>query len=183
MASIMIPEALVEKELAHRGLTELHIVASMHERKALMTQLSDAFVILPGGYGTLDELFEVLVLQQLLQPVPSRFWKIRLNRLQTMPDRCLPASGGVSDFVAAFQRNVMTCKSPYVIGAAMLPLQNRKISSVKMGSSRRWCIFRRFRMYQLSVRISEHRAAAIITKLSIKNFVMPDDIDDTAFTQ
>jgi uncharacterized protein (TIGR00730 family) len=54
----VIPAALVDKEVAHRGLTELHQVAGMHERKAKMTELCDAFVCLPGGIGTLDELFE-----------------------------------------------------------------------------------------------------------------------------
>ena len=56
---------LLEREVMHRGLSELHTVNSMHERKTMMTRLADAFVILPGGYGTLDELFEVLTLQQL----------------------------------------------------------------------------------------------------------------------
>ncbi|RED16633.1 TIGR00730 family Rossman fold protein [Parasphingopyxis lamellibrachiae] len=54
----VIPEALVDLEVAHRGLTELHIVPSMHERKAKMTDLCDGFVAMPGGVGTLDELFE-----------------------------------------------------------------------------------------------------------------------------
>ena len=54
----VIPAALVDKEVAHLGLTELHRVAGMHERKARMTELCDAFVCLPGGIGTLDELFE-----------------------------------------------------------------------------------------------------------------------------
>ena len=61
----VIPEALVSKELAHTGVTELHVVASMHERKALMADLSDAFVALPGGWGTWEELFEVLTWAQL----------------------------------------------------------------------------------------------------------------------
>jgi uncharacterized protein (TIGR00730 family) len=61
----VIPQALVDKELAHRGLTELHVVETMHQRKALMADLSDAFVALPGGYGTLDELFEILTWAQL----------------------------------------------------------------------------------------------------------------------
>jgi uncharacterized protein (TIGR00730 family) len=55
----VIPHALVEKEIAHTGLTDLHIVSSMHERKALMAELSDGFVALPGGIGTLEELFEI----------------------------------------------------------------------------------------------------------------------------
>lgn len=54
----VIPQALVNLEVAHRGLTELHLVNTMHERKALMTELTDAFVAIPGGIGTLDELFE-----------------------------------------------------------------------------------------------------------------------------
>jgi uncharacterized protein (TIGR00730 family) len=61
----VIPSALVAKEIAHRGLTDLRVVESMHERKALMAEWSDAFIALPGGWGTLDELFEVLTWGQL----------------------------------------------------------------------------------------------------------------------
>ena len=61
----VIPEALVERELAHEGLTELHVVASLHQRKALMAELADGFVALPGGFGTLDELMEQLTWAQL----------------------------------------------------------------------------------------------------------------------
>lgn len=61
----VIPEALVTKEVAHGGLTELRVVASMHERKALMADLSDAFLALPGGIGTLEELFETWTWGQL----------------------------------------------------------------------------------------------------------------------
>jgi uncharacterized protein (TIGR00730 family) len=61
----VIPQALVERELAHGGLTELHVVGSLHERKALMADLADAFVALPGGFGTLDELMEQLTWSQL----------------------------------------------------------------------------------------------------------------------
>jgi uncharacterized protein (TIGR00730 family) len=61
----VIPEALVAREVAHKGLSDLRVVASMHERKALMADLSDAFIALPGGWGTLDELFEVLTWGQL----------------------------------------------------------------------------------------------------------------------
>ena len=61
----VIPRRLVEKEVAHSGLTEQRIVETMHERKALMAELSDAFVALPGGLGTLDETFEMLTWAQL----------------------------------------------------------------------------------------------------------------------
>jgi uncharacterized protein (TIGR00730 family) len=61
----VIPEALVGRELAHRGLTELRVVRSMHERKALMAELADGFVALPGGFGTLDELCEIVTWAQL----------------------------------------------------------------------------------------------------------------------
>jgi uncharacterized protein (TIGR00730 family) len=61
----VIPSSMVEREIAHKGLTELHIVESMHERKALMAELSDGFVVLPGAYGTLDELCEILTWAQL----------------------------------------------------------------------------------------------------------------------
>jgi len=61
----VIPEALAGKEVAHPGLTRLHVVKSMHERKALMAEMADAFVALPGGFGTLDELFEAITWGQL----------------------------------------------------------------------------------------------------------------------
>ena len=61
----VIPQDLVDRELAHGGLSELHVVGSLHERKALMAELSDAFVALPGGLGTLDELMEQLTWSQL----------------------------------------------------------------------------------------------------------------------
>jgi len=61
----VIPQKLVDKEVAHHGVTELLVVETMHERKALMNDLSDAFLALPGGFGTLDEFFEVLTWAQL----------------------------------------------------------------------------------------------------------------------
>jgi uncharacterized protein (TIGR00730 family) len=61
----VIPSSMVERELAHRGIQDLRIVASMHERKALMASLAEAFVALPGGMGTLDELCEILTWAQL----------------------------------------------------------------------------------------------------------------------
>ncbi|HEX5614092.1 MAG TPA: TIGR00730 family Rossman fold protein [Acidimicrobiia bacterium] len=61
----VIPEALDRREVAHRGLPDLRVVGSMHERKALMAELSDAFVLLPGGFGSLDEFVEALTWNQL----------------------------------------------------------------------------------------------------------------------
>ena len=61
----VIPRSLVEREVAHTGLDDLRVVGSMHERKALMAELSDAFVALPGGIGTLEEIFEVWTWGQL----------------------------------------------------------------------------------------------------------------------
>jgi uncharacterized protein (TIGR00730 family) len=64
-ATGVIPEALVAKEVAHEGLSELRVVTSMHARKATMADLADAFIALPGGWGTLEEFFEVLTWAQL----------------------------------------------------------------------------------------------------------------------
>ena len=61
----VMPRALVDREIAHTGLSRLHVVGSMHERKAMMSELSEGFVALPGGSGTLEEFFEVLTWAQL----------------------------------------------------------------------------------------------------------------------
>jgi len=67
----VIPRALASKERAHHGLTELRVVGSMHERKALMAELSDGFIAMPGGYGTFEEFCEILTWTQLgLQQKP-----------------------------------------------------------------------------------------------------------------
>jgi hypothetical protein len=61
----VMPQALVDREIAHRGLAELRVVSSMHQRKALMADLAEAFIALPGGYGTWEEFIEVLTWSQL----------------------------------------------------------------------------------------------------------------------
>ena len=61
----VIPQALVDIEVAHRGLTQLHVVETMHQRKAMMFELADAFIVAPGGFGTLEEAFEQLTGLQL----------------------------------------------------------------------------------------------------------------------
>ena len=90
----VIPEHLVDAEVAHTGLDDLRIVGSMHERKALMADLSDGFVALPGGFGTLEEFCEVLTWSQLgLHPVPK-------------PCGLLDVAGYFSPLVALFDRGV-----------------------------------------------------------------------------
>jgi uncharacterized protein (TIGR00730 family) len=64
-ATGVIPDGLMRREIGHRGVTKLHVVESMHQRKALMADLSDAFVALPGGYGTLEEFAEIVTWSQL----------------------------------------------------------------------------------------------------------------------
>ena len=86
----VIPEQLVGWEVAHRGLTRLEVVANMHERKARMFDLSDAFVALPGGFGTLDEMFEMLTWRQLgLGDTPCAFLDVAgfYEPLAAMMDR------------------------------------------------------------------------------------------------
>jgi uncharacterized protein (TIGR00730 family) len=74
----VIPQALVDREIAHTGLTDLHVVGSMHERKARMADLADGFIALPGGMGTLEELFEAFTWTQLgLQSKPLGLLEVR----------------------------------------------------------------------------------------------------------
>ncbi len=85
----VIPSALVSKEVAHTGLTDLRVVGSMHERKALMADLADGFIALPGGWGTLDEMFEALTWAQLgIHQKPCGFLNVRgyFDRLLTFMD-------------------------------------------------------------------------------------------------
>jgi hypothetical protein len=73
----IIPQSLVDAEIAHRGLTELHVVRTMHERKAEMTRRADAFLVLPGAWGTLDELCEILTWAQLgIHHKPCGLWNV-----------------------------------------------------------------------------------------------------------
>lgn len=89
----VIPRALVDVEMAHGSLTKMHVVETMHERKAKMTELSDAFVAMPGGAGTLDEIFEAWTWQQLgyhRHPVafynPHGYWDRMIETLSGMAD-------------------------------------------------------------------------------------------------
>ena len=90
----VIPTGLLEMEVAHQGLTRMHIVKDMHERKAMMMNLSDGFIALPGGLGTLEELFEVLTWSQL--------------RYHSKPVGLLNASGFYDGLLAFLQYQVDT---------------------------------------------------------------------------
>ncbi len=73
----VMPRPLVDKEVSHGGLTELHVVESMHERKALMADLADAFIALPGAFGTFDEMCEILCWGQLgFHEKPCGLWNV-----------------------------------------------------------------------------------------------------------
>jgi hypothetical protein len=88
----VIPRALLEREVGHRGLTELHVVRSMHERKALMADKADAFLALPGGFGTFEELCEVITWAQL--------------GIHAKPCGILNAAGYYDPLLALFERAV-----------------------------------------------------------------------------
>jgi uncharacterized protein (TIGR00730 family) len=88
----VIPEALATKEVAHGGVTQLHVVSTMHERKALMADLSDAFIALPGGFGTMDEFCEILTWAQL--------------RIHSKPVCLLNAGGYYDELLALFDKMV-----------------------------------------------------------------------------
>jgi uncharacterized protein (TIGR00730 family) len=99
----VIPRQLVEREVAHPGLTEMHVVETMHQRKTRMYELSDAFVALPGGFGTMDEMFEMLTWAQLgLHQYPCAFFDVRgyYAHLRHMMDHMVG-----ENFVRPEQRN------------------------------------------------------------------------------
>lgn len=88
----IIPEALMKMEVGHLNVTTLHVVESMHERKALMAEISDAFIALPGGIGTLEEIFEVWTWGQLgLHPKPLGFLDVAgyYNHLHAFLDHAM----------------------------------------------------------------------------------------------
>jgi len=86
----IIPESLSSAEVAHHGITKLHVVHSMHERKALMAEISDGFIALPGGFGTMDEFCEILTWRQL--------------RIHDKPIGLLNVDGYYDDLLALFDR-------------------------------------------------------------------------------
>ena len=99
----VIPAELVARELAHDGLTELHVVDTMHERKAMMAELSDGFVALPGGAGTLEELFEQWTWAQLgIHAKPCGVLNVGgyFDPLRTMVDRMVGHGFLASEYAA-----------------------------------------------------------------------------------
>jgi uncharacterized protein (TIGR00730 family) len=104
----VIPEALVTKEIAHQGITRLVVTRSMHERKAKMAELSGAFVALPGGYGTFDELFEIVTWAQLgLHQKPIALFDVEayFAPLMAMVDHAVREG-----FVPPEQRALLLCE-------------------------------------------------------------------------
>jgi uncharacterized protein (TIGR00730 family) len=90
----VISQAVVALEVAHQGLADLRVVGTMHERKALMAELSDAFVAMPGGIGTLDELFEIYTWRALgIHAKPIALWNVAgfFDPLLRMLDHCVAA--------------------------------------------------------------------------------------------
>jgi len=107
----VIPEALSTVELAHPGLTAMHVVAGMHPRKAKMAELSDAFLAMPGGYGTLEEFFEVVTWTQLgFQRKPVGIYNVGgyFDPLLAMLDRAA-AEGFIAD---GFRKIVPSADDP-----------------------------------------------------------------------
>ncbi len=105
----IIPRFLEEREVAHRGLNELHVVESLHERKALMHERSDGFIVLPGGFGTLDELMESVTWAQLgLHTKP-----IGIVNVAGYFDELLAFVEGArrAEFIPAAHREILTVRS------------------------------------------------------------------------
>jgi uncharacterized protein (TIGR00730 family) len=118
----VIPQRLDEREIAHAGLTELHVVESMHERKALMAHLSDAFLALPGGFGTLEEFCEAVTWTQLgIHDKPCGLLNVGgyFDPLIEMFDRCV-ATG----FVTTVTREIVRAASEVdaIVDALIAPL-------------------------------------------------------------
>ena len=104
-ATGVMPKALADKEISHPGLTELKIVGSMHERKAMMADISDGFIALPGGLGTLEEIFEVMTWSQLgFHKKPCALLNIQgyYNSLSTFLDHAVD-----EQFVKSTHRNML----------------------------------------------------------------------------
>lgn len=118
----VMPDSLVEREIGHTGLTKLHVVGSMHERKALMSELSEGFVALPGGNGTLEEFFEVLTWAQLGE--------------HAKPCGLLNVAGYYDPLLTVFDR---------MVDRAFLKSEHRKLVLVEKDP---WALLERFEGYE-----------------------------------
>jgi uncharacterized protein (TIGR00730 family) len=118
----VMPEALIAKELAHRGCTEMHTVRTMHERKSLMADLADGFIAMPGGYGTFDEMFEMLTWGQLgYHAKPCGFLNVKgyYDSLFAFLDDCVDAR-----FVTRVHREMIIADdSPVILLEALLSFE------------------------------------------------------------
>ncbi len=127
----VIPESMIEKEIAHTNLTQLHVVKSMHERKALIHELSDAFIMMPGGAGSLDEFFEMMTWAQLnYHKKPCAIYNVNhyYNKLLSFLEH-VEAEG----FIKPVHRNmVITESDPHTLLASIqnysAPVVNKWIS-------------------------------------------------------
>lgn len=130
----VIPESLARKEVAHASLTELHVTSSMHERKLLMADLSDAFIAMPGGLGTLEELFEIWTWAQLgfhQKPIAVLNVKGYFDGLIEFLDRSVTAG-----FVKPAHRDMLIVETDSVrllekFNAYTPPLENKLTSQQK----------------------------------------------------
>jgi uncharacterized protein (TIGR00730 family) len=130
----VIPQSLMDKEVAHQGLQELHVVQTMHERKAMMAARSDAFVAMPGGFGTFDEICEIITWNQLgIIKKPVAFYNVNgyYDKFFEMID--LTVSEG---FVKSDQRENLIVESD-----AEVLLQ--KLSAYSDATSDYWVDFKR----------------------------------------
>lgn len=130
----VIPQSLVDREVAHQGLTALHVVQTMHERKAMMAAKSDAFVAMPGGFGTFDEICEIITWNQLgIIRKPVAFYNVDgyYDAFLTMIDHCV-----AEEFIKADQRKNLVVESDPV-------LLLQKIKAYADATSDYWVDFKR----------------------------------------
>jgi uncharacterized protein (TIGR00730 family) len=126
----VLPVSLQQRELGHPGLNELHLVNSMHERKALMAKRADAFIALPGGFGTFDELFEIITWGQL--------------GLHTKPIGLLDVGGYFQPLVALVRRGVEdgfipeAHAQPFAVSASAGELLERLQAGPTMQATEKW---------------------------------------------
>lgn len=126
----VLPVSLQQREIGHQGLQELHLVNSMHERKALMAQRADAFIAMPGGFGTFDELFEIITWGQL--------------GLHTKPIGLLDVGGYFQPLVSMVLRGVEdgfvpeAHARPYAVSPSVTELLDRLAAGPTMQVTEKW---------------------------------------------